>query len=170
VITGGDCSPLEEEISTLKREQTFQKMAYKSLEIQAFGEAPGWPEEPLPGHAPEAFERVLQDAIESCEMDIDVVGMECDEPPCLAVVRDGVGSWYSDLTNCPAWADVYGASGTSSTSTVTCPDGREVAFAMVGPGNGDYHAEQKEVDPWAGLKRLQYRGEQVKLDYACDAE
>jgi hypothetical protein len=166
-----EAAPVDlDRIGELERELALERLRAANLEVVAYGRAPTWPEEVPPGHRPEAFQAFVRQAIAGCGVDVDLAGFDCDEPPCMAIVRGGASSWFSDLTNCDMWAEMYGAKGGSmASSSVRCDDGTEEPFTLVGAPNGDYFADQSETDPLAFTKRMAYREEQIKFDYVCQA-
>jgi hypothetical protein len=155
-------------VRELERELSLERMRSANLAIVAYGQTPTWPEEVPPGHGPDSFPAFVRQAVAECGVDVDIAGFDCDEPPCVVIVRGGSRSWYSDLTNCDVWADMYGTKGASmSGASAKCDDGTEETFTLVGPPNGDYFKEESETDPLIFAKRMKYREEQLKYDYFC---
>ena len=53
----------ESRVRDLERELALERIRAANLEVVAYGQAPAWPAEVLPGHSPEAFQAFVQQAV-----------------------------------------------------------------------------------------------------------
>jgi hypothetical protein len=68
-----------------------------------------WPDEVPEAYRPDAFRGIVQKVLADCAIRAELVRVDCDEPPCIAVLRfpDEPGQNES-LGDCPLWAEKYG--------------------------------------------------------------
>lgn len=90
-----------------------------ALSVEAFGQAPRWPASVPPGYAPREFEEVIAEVLRTCDVDGELVDVDCREPPCFAVVRDRGDAW-SDISSCPAWREHFTRGYEIYSSTTSC--------------------------------------------------
>ena len=133
------------------------------------GIAPEWnpyvPEVLRPG----GFEDQVRRAVEECEPDMDLVGFDCSEPPCLAIFRD-LGGDSGTLTSedCAAWHDSFGSWKTSSSDMIDCPDGVSERVLLIGSSRThDWIDEPEGGGRGNGMKRLKARSAPVMDGWEC---
>ncbi|MCB9762846.1 MAG: hypothetical protein H6739_23800 [Alphaproteobacteria bacterium] len=160
-----DCAPIEAERADLQQQLAFQKLLARDLELRAYGERPAWPDVPPPGHAPADFERIVDEAVEACGIPSEILGIDCEEPPCMVISKDD--GLRAALMDCPTWTDAYGKSTTNTSTDVRCPDGSTERLILLGPGGVDYSEAASELDPWTPIKRLWYREDQARANLSC---
>lgn len=120
------------------------------------------PEPPDEAHTEAGIRAALEEAIAACDLPLEVGELVCDEPPCVAVLRnphDRDGTEWATLLGCPAWADRYPRGSRLFASTVACDDGtddRLVFVSAVGSESGPVAAE-----------RWDERVEQLGGDWTC---
>jgi hypothetical protein len=121
-------------------------------------------------------EDALYDALESCDIELDVAEVDCREEPCLIITRGGASYWWNRLGLCPAWYDLYGGGGTYATGEVPCGDGRSEPVELMEEPRRFYGLElvsdlgepdliMKEMK----LSRLVYQArlEDLAADWSC---
>ncbi len=66
---------------------------------------------------------IPREVLDACWPDAEWLGMDCEEPPCIAAVRiDSVEGYSKPILNCPQWQQAYGFPDISATE-YECPDG-----------------------------------------------
>lgn len=165
-----DREQLEQHVAFLEGELALQRLRKQTLEYELYGEPIPWPEDVLPEYEPGWFRENFRKAVEQCAPDVEIVGFDCSEPPCLVHLRGGQEGWRDRLINeCPGWVDHYGSAVSSASGTVDCGGGVEERYQIVGP-----HREQ----PWGDGpdakenqgKRWDQRIEQARFDWECAGE
>lgn len=123
----------------------------------------GWVGGPI---SPVGFERRVREVFETCKVPATIVGVDCSEPPCLALVHPGAADYTGrEVQGFNAWREFFGASITTVSDRVSCGD-NEVAFAALGaPRTFEYVDEADEGDVWNGVKRLNLRTESWKANW-----
>lgn len=158
---------LEQHVAFLEGELALQRLRKQTLEVELYGEPILWPEQVPEEHRPEWFRDNFLQAVEECAPDVEVVGFDCSEPPCLVHLRGGGDGWWDRLINgCPGWVDHYGNTVSSASGSVDCGGGVEERYQIVGP--------QRE-QPWSDgpdavenqRKRWDQRVEQATFDWEC---
>lgn len=150
--------------------QLLQRML-EDLEIEHRGTPIPWSDDLPEPLRPEAFERNVREALEDCAPDMELVGFECSEPPCFALLRPPERSdWWNDLVNeCPAWRDNYTSSVSSASGQASCPDGSTERYQVLGWSSHLIEPEEG-LPPEIGdnrLKRWRFRVEQIRSDWPC---
>ena len=129
---------VQEELEALRGLTALQEKQLADMEAELYGQPEPWPDEVPAMHTPEAFEANLRDAVEKCNIPVDVVDFACEEPPCYAMLRrDELNyrpddPWAVALNSCAPWQDRYGEELSLFTGTVNCPGGQE-GFTMLAP-------------------------------------
>ena len=104
---------------------------------------------------------------------MEILGFDCTEPPCLAMLRPPRGNWWDDLVNlCPQWVDHYGSSVSSSSQSVTCGDGSKEHVQLLGWSRGlidDTHPMTDEETENA-TKRFRARIAEAKAAWRCASD
>lgn len=86
---------LERENQVLQLERNLQEGALKAVE----GTPQSWDDrDVVAAYQPESFEQAMATALEGSE-DLELIGMDCEEYPCLAVIRSYADSpdWHREL-------------------------------------------------------------------------
>lgn len=86
-------------------------------------------------HAPGVVESSLKAAVAECGEGVAVLEeVDCDEPPCVGIVRVGDDGWGDAvrLQNCPPWHDRYGDDVAVSMRSLHC-DGERVNKVFMAP-------------------------------------
>lgn len=93
-----------------------------------------WPEDARE-HAPEVVEKHLKQAVEACGENVSFHGMDCTEPPCIGLVRTGDDVWpqASNISNCPAWTEIYGENAYVMGHSSSCDDGTRENRVIISP-------------------------------------
>lgn len=162
----------EEELERLRAKVALQEYLLEGFEGEVYGELVAWPAatDENESFMPDSFQRNVNAAIEACSPPAELVGVDCSEPPCMALLRTAGDRWYEALVNsCAAWSDRYGSAVTLATVEVTCGDGRTESVAMLSPY---WEAIVSPSDPTARenmRKRLRVRRAQVRAEWVCAA-
>lgn len=94
-------------------------------------------------------------------MDVELVGVDCAEPPCTAIFRHAEHEFWNKLINaCPGWVDRYGSSVGSSSGTVECGDGRSESVWRISPG-GWVAPEPEGAPEQNAVLRMQARWDDI---------
>jgi len=139
----------------------------RGQELAASGEPIPWPED-----RPERFQRAgylaaLEEAIDSCAPPVELAGIDCAEPPCIALLRAGQ-DWHDALVNrCPAWRDRYGTTVSQSVGSIDCEDGSTEKIAMLSPYDEEWEEGLGKDELGEVRQRLQHRWEQLRGDVSC---
>ena len=127
---------------------------------------------PWPDDAPDKFREAgfgssLRQAIADCAPPVDLVGLECDETPCIAMLRTSQG-WHDALVNrCDGWKDEYGTTVSQYTGEVDCGDGVTERVALLSPFDHEWHEGLGKEDKANMGRRLRFRWEQITTDWEC---
>lgn len=89
-----------------------------------------WPEGIPEQYLPEQFRAIVARGLEEIRAPVDLVGFECDESPCIAMLRMREG-YISKINNSKIWRENYGKGVTGSPVSVDCPDGSEERIELV---------------------------------------
>ncbi|MFZ5479352.1 MAG: hypothetical protein ACOZNI_21490 [Myxococcota bacterium] len=155
-----------DDVAALRAENALLRKVNEGLEIEVYGLAPAWPTDTPKSHR-EEFEGNLRKALADCEVDVDLVGVDCSEPPCMAIFRNAGDDFWNDLINtCPGWVDRYGSSVSTNSGTVDCGDGRTEAVWRIGPGG--WRAPEPEGAPDRNVMlRMQARWDDMEAGWTC---
>ena len=161
---------LQARIADLKAELEMQKKDIRWLEREMYGTPIPWPDDVDEKYRPEVFKRDFAQIAEECGLPQDLVGFDCDEPMCHAIMKRPAGPhetgdtpWYF---SCAAWTDLYGAGVTSASGTVECADGSSEGYLLLGP----IWEDLAEDDKANYTKRRWTRWHEVKNEWVCEGE
>ncbi len=158
---------LQQHVAFLEGELSLQQLRKQTLEYELYGEPIPWPEQVPEDFQPEAFQANVRGAVEECAPDVEVVGFDCSEPPCLVHLRGGDEGWWNRLINeCPGWVDRYGSTVSSSSGSLDCPGGTTERYRIVGPYREQPWSEGPDAEANQG-KRFGQRVEQAKFEWEC---
>jgi hypothetical protein len=97
-----------------------------------------WPENTPPAYGPGEFERLFRKIAEESEAEVDIVGMHCDEPPCLMVRRvppvensEGWGELIKEIRNTPTWGEHFPKAIGHQGTNMPCGDGRTETVQII---------------------------------------
>jgi len=132
-IPDGDDEQLHTRIGQLNEEIAQVEALNRTYETELNGSPHPWPDDLPEKLTPAGFEAQVTAAIEECGVEVDLVGFDCEEFPCLLALRDGEENWWSKLTtSCQAWVDSYGVGASGSMGVwVDCGDGRREEFGVI---------------------------------------
>ncbi len=111
---------------------------------------------------PSRFYEDLVAARTACPLRANVVGVECSEPPCIALLRQVEGDVAAAIADCPSWAAVLPSPRVES-SKIACPSGREEVVLFVSPAAGERTPEVAAVED----ARLALRRAALKDGWRC---
>ncbi|MEZ4235664.1 MAG: hypothetical protein R3F59_05780 [Myxococcota bacterium] len=142
----------------------------EDLEVEYHGTPVPWGDLP-PVLREDAFRATVAEAVADCAPEVEVVGYECREPPCLAMVRaPAERAWWDALVvDCPPWVDAYGVGAVGGARRATCADGHQEVFQLVGwspqlvEPEGGYPTEEAENR----VKRLAARTDEIARSWRC---
>ena len=107
------------------------------LEQELHGKPMAWPENTPDLADPENYARELERVLQECNVQVDVRGYDCTEPPCYAILRrNELGfsesdDWWSTLKGCDDWNATYAPGVGITAASIDCPDGSQEGFAML---------------------------------------
>jgi hypothetical protein len=111
-----DCSAIENEIDQLRAEIELALWTMDDVRVRVEGTPISWSHVRREHFRPEAFAAAMAEAELACP-DVDVLHVDCDEPPCMAWVQppatnmwDARARVHADtaLLRCQEWGRVYG--------------------------------------------------------------
>jgi hypothetical protein len=154
------------DLEALRAENALLRKVNEGLETEVYGVSPAWPPDAPRSHR-EDFEPNLRAALADCDVDVDLVAVDCAEPPCTAIFRHAEDEFWNKLINtCPGWVDRYGSSVGSSSGTVECGDGRSESVWRISPGG--WEAPEPEGAPERNtMLRMQARWDEMEADWTC---
>ncbi len=146
---------------------TIDELA-RAYEEQLFGPPLAWPGQ-VPRELSEAgFRDQVELALGECDPDVDLIGFDCDEPPCLAVLRIRGEDWRAELIDrCAPWAEPFGTQTSGISFAVTCADGSEEQAEMLGVPLHKVLGEADDEQEGAMARRLEARKLEPQLRWAC---
>ena len=125
----------------LAAENAILRKRLADREAELRGTPIPWPTDLPEALTPAGFEARVREAVATCAPEVEVLGVECSEPPCLALLRAPRGrspygegrTWYDDLVNdCPAWTEAYTSSVGWASGPVECDDGTTDRYNVLG--------------------------------------
>jgi len=123
----------------------------------------------------EKFRDVVNRVQKTCDLPGELTGVDCGEPPCLAVFRleeDQVRSsaWYygqAGTAACQAWEQAYTRGMYLMPTPVNCPGGGREWFAVLAPSFYWEGAAQRDIEN--NGKRIVTRAKHIKDKWQCSA-
>ncbi len=156
-----------EQILSLQGEVELLRGMLRGQELAATGEAIPWPEDRPERFRQAGYRAALEEAIDSCAPPVELVGLDCDEPPCVALLRTGQ-DWHDALVNrCPTWRDRYGTTVSQSVGEIDCEDGSTEQIAMLSPYDEEWEDGLGKEELGEVRQRLRHRWEQLRGDWTC---
>jgi len=119
---------------------------------------------------PEGFEEQVKLAMEECQPAMELVGFDCDEPPCMAIFRADDSNASNGLVSedCPAWSEPFGTTVTQSSDTFDCPDGVSETMMIIGSTRtSDWIDDPAPGQRGNNMSRLMARSQAVKDSWTC---
>lgn len=109
------------------------------------------------------LEDALYDALEQCDIGLDVVELDCREAPCVVITKGGDTNWWNSLAVCPAWYDLYGGLGAYHSNAVPCGGGGEESYEAVTEPLSFYGLQDDTEldDPELVMRALRLQGYEV---------
>lgn len=173
--TKASCDDVEAERSRLAAE--LQRALAKIRLLEALnddlgealdGEPVEWPDQPPELFRRERVEATLEEAIRSCQLPVDLLGLECAEPPCIGVMRDAPdGQTWQSFGECSAWSSVYLGNNTVHSEKVVCADGSEERVLLVQP---DWLDLRESVGDEEWKRRNNARRERIVSSWRCEKD
>jgi len=107
------------------------------LEQELRGKPTAWPDDTPDLADPRNYARELERVLQECNVQVDMQGYDCTEPPCYAILRRNElafsesDDWWSTLKDCDEWNATYSKSVGLTTDVIHCPDGSQEGFTML---------------------------------------
>ncbi len=162
---------IEAAAEELRTELAAQRRYVENLEIEAYGIAPTWAEGVPPELSEEAFGEQVAKAIEACDPGVELVGVDCEEPPCLAVLRPLEEGWWDRLVNtCPEWTEAYGSNTSMQSGKVDCGETMEEYYLLGSYRSKEWTIEPDTEDTWNAVKRMNARAQTWVGSWDCEGE
>jgi hypothetical protein len=145
---------LKKRVGELEAKAAFQEAVVEGYRQDKYGTPIPWPDR-IPGqYKQEEFQSIINQAIIEAEAPVDLVGFDCKEPPCIALLRRHDGRSSSGLAQTKIWKDNYGGSVRSGYSGfVDCGDGRKERIILESP-YWDWKTDPKTLPPGAYDQQL----------------
>jgi hypothetical protein len=158
-------------LTELEREVATVESLVRTYEEQLFGPPLAWPTQVPHALSATGFRDQVEIALGECDPDVDLIDIDCSEPPCLALLRIRSERWRDQLvTECSRWSEPFGAQTSGSSFSVTCADGSEEQAEMLGAPLRKILGETADEQAEAMSTRLQARMLAAKLHWACAGE
>ena len=110
-------------------------------------------------------------ALGECDPDVDLVGFDCSEPPCLALLRIRSEDWRGKLiTDCAPWSESFGTQTSGVSFPVTCTNGSVERAEMIGAPLHKVLGESTQPQAEAMSRRLQARRLKQQMHWVCAGE
>ncbi len=143
----------------------------RTWEEQLFGPALAWPERVPHALSPSGFRDQVEVALGECDPDVDLIGIDCSEPPCLALLRIRSEDWRAQLvTECARWSEPFGTQTSGISFSVTCADGSGERAEMIGAPLPKVLGETADEQAEAMSRRLEARMLAPQLHWVCAGE
>jgi|GEM_PF-7102644 len=124
--------------------------------------APDWEDAP-PELGPAGFPDALRDAVDQCKPQVTVLDIDCQEPPCLAVLQVLDPKWRTQLVErCPPWQETFGPNLILATDQMRCAEST-LDLAVVGSARTWDHIDRPAGDD-ALDARMQLRLDRARAD------
>jgi len=130
---------------------------------RASSEPVTWAGSPAPREfSREAFPFTAIGALLTCDFDVGLVGVECDEAPCIIALNGARGMGVS---SCRGWTDSFGSQYVDSlTFDVTCDDGSTRSVTVLTPsGATNYTVSPQRQEDVTG--RMAVRAKQWSAEW-----
>lgn len=144
---GSELEIAQATLAEREAELELARATIAELERELYGVPLAWDDSIPTTHQPDFVTRNIERAMQECGVTARLVGFDCDEPPCFALLDttpdpDDPGSnGHGALVDCPAWKEPWGVSVSHASDQVTCPDGSTRRFSLISPGT-----ERVDVD------------------------
>ena len=113
----------------------------------------------------EPFEAALYDSLEACRVPATVAEVDCEDPPCIAILDEAPAGVAGAVGACGPWAARYAAPPDRLDVGVDCSGGRtRGVVALVEP------ASPTEVAPWWMEPVLLAARVRARAAWACEEE
>jgi len=97
-----------------------------------------WPDDTPAAYGPGQFERLFRKVAEESEAEVDIVSMQCNEPPCLMVRRvppveneNDWGELMKELQDTPTWKENFPQAIGHQGKDMPCGDGRTETVQII---------------------------------------
>lgn len=150
------------EAQTRSGEFAFRDAQIAGLTVRLGGGLVPWDGVMARHERPSQFYTDLRAARIACGLPVNVVGVECSEPPCIGLLRQVKGDAAAALAACASWTEVL-PSPRIDVAKVACPSGREEVVVLVSPTAGERTPEAALVQD----ARLTARREALRAGWRC---
>lgn len=167
VAADGDLQALRDRVGELENELKMARAATELYERELFGDPIPWPETIPEPFQPGVFQRAMQDVMQDCEAEL--VGFECDEPPCIAMLRNDDPGYLGPLVErCLGWVEQFGDRSSGLHTNIDCGDGHSERVHLISPPPfGVLFAEDDDEARTNYAKRRRLRYKQIELGWEC---
>jgi len=138
-------------------------LAERGYQGQLFGIPQPWPAD-TPAHlAPQGFQDLLARSMDACKVPAELVGFDCEEVPCIAMLRPGERGWiWSLIRDCPEWAERFRRVPLRTDFWADCGPGETEHVVLLSPFWADFPGDRENLD-----KRLGARFSQIRDRWRC---
>ncbi len=137
---------------------------------EAASDVLAWPEGRPPEFTPDGFPDRFEGVLAACRPAVELVGIDCTEPPCIAKLRVANG-WHDQLIGrCAPWQDTYGATASLATFGVDCEAREPERIALLSPIDRTWVDAFDEAAAQTYDLRLDKRWEAIRAGWICRGE
>ncbi|MBN2494291.1 MAG: hypothetical protein JXR96_06870 [Deltaproteobacteria bacterium] len=173
-------------LEALESKHKMQAAILEGYRYEKYGEPIAWPEHMPSQYRPEQYQSIVSRALDQGEIGADLLGFECREPPCIAILRShDQSARMLPITRTEIWRQSYGGSVRSGyAGFIDCGDGRKERIELISP-YWDWKVDPKKMGPdyysnpmrsqtaaeaareENRAKRLQARWEEITSSWRC---
>jgi hypothetical protein len=154
----------DKRLRALRAELEAQGKLLAEYRQRIHGTMLAWPDDTPPAHRPEQVQSTLSDVLDGCELPAQLTGFDCQEPPCLAVMRlNDPGAFRTGYKHCPQWNERFGGKYSMKNIRAPCKDGRTETIAI-------FHMVWDDLNESPGEnlhKRISRRREMIESGWKC---
>ncbi|MBA2322324.1 MAG: hypothetical protein H0V89_14360 [Deltaproteobacteria bacterium] len=160
-------------VAELERENTLLRKLNSDLEIELKGTPVAWPPGLPDALLPPSFEENIRAAVARCAPEVQIVAIDCSEPPCLAGLRVPAGpqdrNWHQALVNeCPLWTEPYTNAVATASGEAECADGTTQRYTVLGWSTHLAPDAFPKSEQENRSKRFHARLEEIRLGWPCE--
>ncbi|MBN2494967.1 MAG: hypothetical protein JXR96_10285 [Deltaproteobacteria bacterium] len=157
-----DLAACEQRVQRLELELAMTRAVARGYEGQLHGTPQAWPEKTELAFRPEGFQENLGRAMDACEVPAELLGFDCEEPPCIAMLRPAARDWIWHLIqDCPDWTTPYRRVPLQATFADPCRPGETIV--LLSPFWPAYPGDREQM-----IKRLQARQQAIREAWTCE--
>jgi hypothetical protein len=171
----GKTAQQDRSAEVIEQRLEFGRILLEGYRAEVEGVVQEWTAELRERFNREKFRDVVDRVQETCDLPGELVGMDCEEPPCIAVFRLNENqvrssAWYYGRAGTPAcetWEKEYTRGMFLLPTLMDCPRGGREWFAVLAPSFYWKGAAQRDIEN--NGKRILTRAKGIKDKWRCSA-